>query len=135
MGMVDLNYWEEKRAGLLNVVFLETRYNRGVIPKRPSSRDRSLINVILNENEWTIRCCERKQAELDPIIEMEHRIKWDLNKKRNLIKKRLWYKLFTCIIINLINFRKNNDYWDYPVSSKSLIYSRNIFEEKFRFVG
>lgn len=72
-----------REAGLLNVVFLETRYNRGVIPKRPSSRDRSLINVILNENEWTIRCCERKQVnELDPIIEMEHRIKWDLKRKK-----------------------------------------------------
>lgn len=83
--MVDLNYWEEKsrRVGLLNVVFLETRYNRGAIPKRPSSRDRSLINVILTRtNEERFAPCERKQVELGPIIEMERRIKRDLKKEK-----------------------------------------------------
>lgn len=84
MGTVDLNYWEEKsqRVGLLNVVFLETRYNRGAIPKRPSSRDHSLINVILTRTNERFAPCERKQVELGPIIEMEYRIKRDLKKKK-----------------------------------------------------
>lgn len=37
------------------------------------------------------------------------------------------------IIIILINFRKNNDYRDYFIFLKSMIYSHNMFEEKFRF--
>lgn len=68
---------------LLNVVFLETRYNRGAIPKRPSRRDHSLINVILTRtNERFVPCEKRKQVDLDPIIEMEHRIKQNLKKKK-----------------------------------------------------
>lgn len=98
MGTVDLNYWEEKsqRVGLLNVVFLETRYNRGAIPKRPSSRNHSLINVILTRTNKRFAPCERKQVELGPIIEMEYRIKRDLKKKKSHKERDYdFMKLFT----------------------------------------